>query len=366
MPTPKTLFSVPRVLIHSCRWLALCLLLVACQPKAPVQEPRTVVDMPLSAEQGGALSGGVVAPPVVKPNLLEGTQWPEIELTSGRVMVRCDADQAGPVVGSALADLTYESVNAALSPCRDGGVVRVQYHGKIGTDFTAMVERVANVADRLGLQTRILELDSSGGHVEDAMKAGDAIGASKWRLWVSDPAICHSACVLILAAGDDREITGKVGIHRMIRIGSAATTRAELAQELRDVHANMKDYLERNGAAVAIADLMMTVPNRKLRLLTERELQEFGLQGTNAVQDDLERIQLTRKCGEDFVRRKDDFERAYARACAIVEQSREAQETCGLALRTTFGFPDETCPQESPLSALKAVEQLHTEQAGIP
>lgn len=48
----------------------------------------------------------------------------------------------------------------------------------------------------------------------------------------------------------------------------------------------MKEYLERNGAAVTVADLMMTVPNRKLRLLSEAELQEYGLEGTN-VQDDL-------------------------------------------------------------------------------
>ncbi|MET0719079.1 MAG: hypothetical protein ABWY34_11870, partial [Pseudoxanthomonas sp.] len=203
-----------------------------------------------------------------------------------------------------------------------------------------------------------------GGHVEDAMKAGDAIGASQWIIRVGDHAICHSACVLILAAGDDRQITGKVGIHRMMRVASTATTRAELSQELREVYVQMKEYLERNGASVAVADLMMTVPNRKLRLLSEDELMEYGLDGTNAVQDDLERIGLTRKCGEDFVRRKDDFMRAFDRRCKLQDSAPEAVDACGLALRESYGFPDAKCPIESPLSAHDADRVIAAGRAG--
>ena len=331
-----------------------CVALVACERSVPVEVPKTIIDVPANASEGGALSGGVPPPASRRADVLEGTDWPQASLTSGEASVRCDVDHDPAVEDGSVpvTDLSYASVMEAVKPCEKPGVVRLHYTGKIGTDFTALVERVANIAKRLEIQRRILDLDSSGGHVEDAMKAGDAIGASHWMLRVRDDAICHSACVLILAAGDDRAITGKVGIHRMIRIGSAATTRAELNQELREVYAKMKDYLERNGASVAVADLMMTVPNRKLRLLTEDELQEYGLDGTNAVQDDLERIRLTRECGEDFVRRKDDFDRAFERSCAKVEQGQgqEAAYECGLALRAGFGFPDETCPKDSPLS----------------
>jgi hypothetical protein len=224
---------------------------------------------------------------------------------------------------------------------------------------------VGNAARRLHIGRHILDLDSSGGHVEDAMKAGDAIGASQWTLWVRDDAICHSACVLILAAGDSRQVAGKVGIHRMIRVDSAATTRTELSQELREVYAQMKEYLERNGASVAVADLMMTVPNRKLRLLTEEELQEYGLDGANAVQDDLERIQLSRKCGEDFVRRKDDFSRAYDRECAQPGKALEEVDQCAAELERKFGFPDISCPDESPLS-WQADSMRGDGQAGTP
>ena len=40
--------------------------------------------------------------------------------------------------------------------------------------------------------------------MEDAIRAGDAIGGAGWTLWVREGASCHSACVLILAAGDMR------------------------------------------------------------------------------------------------------------------------------------------------------------------
>jgi len=145
-------------------------------------------------------------------------------------------------------------------------------------------------------------------------------------------------------------ISGKIGIHRMVRIESAATSRAELSHELRDVHSHMKQYLERNGAAVAVADLMMTVPNRKLRLLSAVELKEYGLDGTNAAQDDLERIKLTRRCGEDFVARKDKFVRTFDRQCARPGKALEAISACGLALRPRFDFPDDKCPADSPLA----------------
>lgn len=366
MPIPKKFVFV----------LAVCL--TACQQKAPVQAPATIVDVPANAEQGGALSGGspTSAPVARKTDVLKGTDWPAAELISGEASISCESDpiegkdpieERGPIEakdGRPLTDLSYAGVTAALEKCKETGTLRLKYEGKIATDFTALVERVGNVAERLKIERRILDLDSSGGHVEDAMKAGDAIGASQWTIHVGDQAICHSACVLILAAGDDRQIAGKVGIHRMIRVDSTATTRAELSQELREVYEKMKEYLERNGASVAVADLMMTVPNRKLRLLSTEELVEYGLDGTNAVQDDLERIRLTRKCGEDFVRRKDEFMRVFERECQLPDSSAEAVDACGLALRENYGFPDGKCPIESPLSVHQSVPAHAADQAG--
>ena len=67
-------------------------------------------------------------------------------------------------------------------------------------------------------------------------------------------------------------------------------------------------------------------------------------------QDDLDRLRLMRKCGEDFVTRRDSFVRAFDKRCKQPDTDLDALNACGLSLRTDYGFPDRTCPAESPLS----------------
>lgn len=335
-------------------WAFFCMALAACQAQKPEDREAKPETVPVSNGDGsGAVSTAAPEPkPAAKPlDVRKGTKWPPAEVESGTAVIHCDADAAGQDPGQPLQNLEFFSVVDALSPCQEKGVLRLDYRGKIAADFTDLVERVGAMADRMDIRTRVLDLDSSGGRVEDAMKAGDAIAESHWTLRVGEGAVCHSACVLVLAAGDDRAIAGKVGIHRMVRIGSKASSRAELSEELQQVYQQMKAYLERNGASVAVADLMMTVPNRSLRLLGEDELREYGLDGTNAAQDDLERIVLSRKCGEDFVKRKDDYARAYLAECA--PKKAEEAGVCAAALDERYGFPDEKCPADGPEPAAR-------------
>jgi hypothetical protein len=145
----------------------------------------------------------------------------------------------------------------------------------------------------------------------------------------------------------------------MIRVGSAATSRKELGDELRKVSDQLRNYLERNGASAEVYDLMTTVPNRTLRVLTPEELERYGLSGANAVEDDLNRIRLARRCGNDFVRRRDAFRRAYDAQCVqpadAAGQDVVDINVCGLAVRSRYGFPDAQCPDESPLAELDGV-----------
>lgn len=343
----------------------LCLSLSCVLALAACDRTSTSADAAATQQSGAGQGDGdhmvsvdtpePVAPPP-RPRAQAGEAgWPQAELDAGKAWISCATDyssEAGD--GTLLPALDRASVEAALAPCRDTGLLRVRYAGKINAGFAALVWRLAAVAEQLRLPHRILDLDSSGGQVEAAIRAGDGIGESNWTIWVREGSICHSACVFVLAAGDNRLVAGKVGIHRMMRISSKATSRAELNRELREVYGNVKDYLERNGVAVAVADLMMTVPNRSLRLLTMDELREYGLDGTNAVQDDLERIRQMRKCGDAFVRRKDAFLVAFDQKCKGEGADLEAVNACGLALKQRFGFPDAACPEESPLAETDA------------
>ena len=350
MPTPRLFVAI-----------CLIVLLSACNQQVP--EGATV---PLSQTRGdtdprgGAISDATVEVPAPAPEETDRgaraveerpeTNWRPMELTSGTASISCEHDYLAAGDGEPLKSLGYSSMRRALKPCRESGLLRVRYRGKISAEFTALVERVAELADTLDIEKRILDLDSTGGQIEQAVIAGDLIGESGWTTWVREDSVCHSSCVLVLAAGDMRMIAGKVGIHRMIRIGSGATSRAELQQELQEVHAQVRDYLQRNGVAFAVADLMMTVPNRSLRLLTDEELDLYGVDGRNAVEGDLQRITLTRECGEAFVQRKDAFFRAYDRECRASSEQVDVMAECGQGLRERFGFPDPECPVESPLS----------------
>ena len=323
--------------------------LSACRaPAPPPVEPAATAAS--AADEGGAIS--TPAPKTVAPakSVLEGSNWPAATLTSGTASVGCDTDYAAAGDGEPLVDLGYFAVADVVRPCREGGVVRLRYSGKISADFADLVERVSAMADQMGIPKRILDVDSAGGQVEDGIRAGDAIGDSHWTIWVREGSVCHSACVFILAAGDNRIVSGDVGIHRIIRLHSAATTRAELEAELRTVHDNIKDYFARNGVDVAVADMMMTVPSAQLRLLTTDELRQYGLAGANPVQEDLERIRLARKCGESFVHRREAFQRAFEKQCAAGEGDVDAVGACGRKLRGSYGFPDKRCPDDTPLA----------------
>lgn len=346
--------------------LLICLLLAACQQPEPVTHGMVIEEV-ASPQEGGAISTAPVKVAPVKPegprqartSIREAVRpepepkklWDApLELSAGEASISCDLDYTQRGDGDVLQAFDHEALKAALSPCADAGVARLRYKGKITAEFGTLIERVTQVADELDIGKRVLDVDSAGGQVEDAIVVGDFIAESRWTIWVREGAICHSACVFILSAGDTRMIAGRVGIHRIIRMSSTATTRAQLNAELRVVYDRVRDYLERNGAATAVADLMMAVPNRGLRLLTPEELQLYGLDGVNPAQDDLDRLRLMRKCGEDFVNRRDSFVRAFDKRCKTPDTDLDALNACGLSLRTDFGFPDRACPAESPLS----------------
>jgi hypothetical protein len=349
-PTASTIFRLSLS-------LAVLLIAAACQRDAP-QAPATV---PVPNEEAAPVENGAISvapvtpePPRAGANTKDprtaGIDWSPIPLESGEAWISCDLDYSRHGDGTLLPALDRESLTGVLELCSDRGVLRLRYRGRIAADFAALVERVTRVADALDIRKRVLDLDSAGGQVEDAMRAGDFIAESRWTIWVREDSICHSSCVFLLSAGDVRRIAGKVGIHRIIRMSSTVTTRAELNAELRLVHGRVRDYLERNGTSVAVADLMMAVPNRSLRRLTDDELLRFGLDGVNPAQDDLDRLRLQRECGDDFVARRDAFARAFDRQCREHVSELDQLNACGLTLRRNFGFPDAGCPAESPLS----------------
>ena len=92
------------------------------------------------------------------------------------------------------------------------------------------------------------------------------------------------------------------------------------------------------------------------------------------MEDDLNRIRLARRCGTDFLQRRDAFRRAYEVQCVQTVEA-ETQDIdqinqCGLALRGQFGFPGAQCADESPMAeldgAIHVIPQVALEPAASP
>ena len=322
--------------------LAGALLALACSREQPPTRTAAQADQAVEAAPAQRKAQGEI-------------DWSPVRLEAGDAWIDCSADY-GSGDGRPVLSLAYVDLRDTMQDCRATGLLRLRYEGKVLASFAALAERVGRVATDLGIGKRILDIDSAGGHIEAAMRAGDAIGENDWTIWVRDDSVCHSACVLLLAAGDMRVIAGPVGLHRMMRVGSAATSRRELGDELRQVSDDLRNYLERNGASLEVYDLMTTVPNRSLRILEEDDLERLSLSGANPVEDDLNRIRLARRCGDDFLRRRDAFRIAYEQRCTHAAegaaQDVDAMNACGLVLRRHFGFPDPTCQDDSPMAEL--------------
>src|SRR3546814_21017573 len=80
-----------------------------------------------------------------------------------------------------LVNLGFEDVQAAMAACRERGSVRQRHEGKISGDFTALVQRVAAMADRMDIHTRIPDIHPTGRRAEDALPDRDRIAGSRDR-----------------------------------------------------------------------------------------------------------------------------------------------------------------------------------------
>jgi hypothetical protein len=127
-----------------------------------------------------------------------------------------------------------ETIRAIIRNCAEtgDGMAHLYYTGKIDNDLTLLIITLDSVLHEEKIYTRIFEINSLGGDIDAAMSAGTEISHGNWAVWIKRDARCFSACVLVLAAGSHRSISGPVGIHRMLNPKSQARTPTELQESL--------------------------------------------------------------------------------------------------------------------------------------
>lgn len=128
-------------------------------------------------------------------------------------------------------------------------------------------------------RTPLVELNSPGGSVAVAMAVGHLIHDRGFDTGVDRHHECHSACVLILAAGARRGVaSSRVGIHRPHNGKALLTTASpELDGNYMQVGESMRSYLKRMGMADGFLPAMLNVPSDRIKLLSRHEMVAFGL-----------------------------------------------------------------------------------------
>src|SRR5690606_39124232 len=132
------------------------LVLAACQkpPAAPAEELPTTASAAAAEGSGAIISTPTAVAPPLDEDVLSGTKWPPATLSSGKASISCSTDYVEVGDGQSLVDLGFLSVLDAMTPCREAGVVRLRYEGKIAADFADLVERVTAMAERMAIDKR--------------------------------------------------------------------------------------------------------------------------------------------------------------------------------------------------------------------
>jgi len=165
-----------------------------------------------------------------------------------------------------------------------------------------------------------LYLASPGGDAEAALSAGEYIWRTFENVYATQPG-CFSACVFLLAAGQDRGVlpfdpwdgkkergiedfradrSGIVGVHSPIPEGASNVTQSDLVEIRARVSTKSREHFQRYGVKESLVDLMMATPSGEIRPLTEHELSDYGLTGESVVKTDLDRLDTIKTCGAEF------------------------------------------------------------------
>lgn len=145
-----------------------------------------------------------------------------------------------------------------------------------------------------------LHLNSTGGDIEAAMKAGEFVRQKKIWTEVDSPEYdvigeqililrqadtCASACVFVLLGGVFRSANGDIGVHRPFS-DRFFKSESEAKIQYERVNHLIKQYLNIMNIPETLLDIMNSVPPSKVKWLTPEQLEETHISGTDPVYDD--------------------------------------------------------------------------------
>ncbi|WP_414896724.1 hypothetical protein [Rhodovulum sp. YEN HP10] len=156
---------------------------------------------------------------------------------------------------------------------------RLQVSGRIAPgDADRLLGELSRRA-RNGDAIRLLELDSTGGSVRDALAIGRTLRERGIDTAVGDGAICFSACPYMFAGGVERSVApdGRLGVHQHY-FGENTFLPAFMAvKDIQRGQAEVMAHLREMGIDPALLEPAMRTPPGEIYLLDRQELIAFRL-----------------------------------------------------------------------------------------
>ena len=155
-----------------------------------------------------------------------------------------------------------------------GGTLRL-----VGTIDVGAAERLVAELDARGEYVTLVELESPGGSVGDALAMSTMLRERELSVRVPSGALCASSCPIVLAGGAVREVArdANVGVHQIFTRGGPVIGDDRAMAETQATTARIARHLDEMGIAPALWFHALETPKDELYYLSPDELTDYGL-----------------------------------------------------------------------------------------
>jgi hypothetical protein len=178
---------------------------------------------------------------------------------------------APPVEPASPSEVLRQRITFELKP---GGVLMAE-----GSIDAGAADRFSREIEARGEYVKVVELNSPGGSVDDALAMSTLIREKKLSTKVAAKALCASSCPIVFAGGVQRvaEKDAIVGVHQVFN-GSRERPSAEQAMSsAQSTTARVARQLEQMGIGSGLWLHALETPPDRLYYLTEKEMTDFRL-----------------------------------------------------------------------------------------
>ncbi len=140
---------------------------------------------------------------------------------------------------------------------------------------TAFLEKTGQIGEYI----KIIDLNSPGGSVYDALEISSAIRENGWNTYVADGNLCASSCPLVFAGGKERKAgeNAAIGVHQVFAVGDDTRSNSEAISGTQHTTAQITRHLETMDVDPVLWIHALETPPDKLFYLNREELEKFRL-----------------------------------------------------------------------------------------